>query len=75
MEFKTCEEYVLAELEDTRRDNAYYAECIGKLREERDGLKAEKERLETQCERMARKLNEMGCEVVFEPVREVRDDG
>ena len=73
MEIRTCEEYVLAIMEDYRKDNIYYAELVGKLRAERNDLKAEVERLEIQCERMARKLNEMGCEVVFEPVREVRD--
>ena len=71
MEIRTCEEYVLAELEELKRDNAYFVESIGRLRDERDGLLKEKARLEIQCERMARKLNEMGCEVVFEPVREV----
>lgn len=73
MEIRTCEEYVLAELERVRNINDGYIIAINKLREERDELKAERERLETQCERMARKLNEMGCEVVFEPVREVPD--
>lgn len=73
MEIRTCEEYVLAELERVRNISDGYLIAINKLREERDELKAERERLETQCERMARKLNEMGCEVVFEPAREVPD--
>lgn len=73
MEIRTCEEYVLAELKRVRNINDGYLIAINKLREERDDLKAEVERLETQCERMARKLNEMGCEVVFEPAREVPD--
>ena len=72
MEIRTCEEYVLAELEELKRDNAYFVESIGRLREERDGLLKEKARLKIQCERMARRLNELNAGEGFEPV-EVTD--
>ena len=73
MEIRTCEEYVLAELEELKRDNAYFVESIGRLRDERDGLLKEKARLEIQCERMARRLNELNAGEGFEPAREVPD--
>lgn len=73
MEIRTCEEYVLAELERVNQVKDGYLSAINSLVKERDELREEKERLEVQCERMARKLNEMGCEVVFEPAREVPD--
>ena len=71
MEIRTCEEYVLAELERVRNVADGYLIAIDNLVKERDELKADKERLEIQCERMARMLNE--ADIVFEPVREVPD--
>lgn len=84
MEIRTCEEYVLNELETLQRDNEYWIGQTAKLRDERDALAKRvaelTEQLSIATEQASAAIlraNELQRATApeFEPVREVRDGG
>lgn len=89
MEIRTCEEYVLNELDVLQKDNAHWLDYAGKMKEERDALKAERDALAKKVaelnEQLAIATEQASAAIIranelqrasapeFEPVREVPD--